>query len=804
MPYSLFLYDIPIETLLYANHGFRKLFAEVPDLPCIPAENGALRRFLADIENAVNAPGQERTAECAVNVGEIPIRFECTRIERDGGAALLLGTSKERDGEKMLRLLADNLPDMLWAKDTEGRYLFANRAICDNLLMAKNTAEPLGKSDVFFARRERDAHKENPRWHTFGELCFDSDKVTLEHLKPMRFEEYGNVRGKLLYLEVHKAPFYDAHGDLIGTVGSGRDITLQKQLETELSKANENMKALLDSSIEARFIFDRDGVCIETNAVASEMTGYAREEIIGMYLHDFIPDETKSRLNRPDDRDADAPYETELLQKSGTSIPVLARGKEMELFSRPVRVSAMINLSEIKQANRRIEYLAFHDTLTGLPNRTLFMEQLKEVMALSERRDKRYCALMFIDLDDFKNINDTQGHEAGDRLLKNIAERLLSTIGQGDIVTRFGGDEFVVLLSDIDADQAEAARITEKNAETVRRQIADIHFYDRYEHNPLHSSCSIGVTVFRDREVTPSDLLRQADIALYEAKKAGKNAIRFFNDEMQETVNRQIVLHNEIDQALRQDAFELYYQPQVDAGGVCIGAEALCRWNHPKSGVLPPSKFIPFSEKSGQIHPLGYMILSKACETLRRWQEMPGFEQLTLSVNISAEQFHHPDFLDKVIDLLSLHRIVPHTLKLELTESIFMSNIQNVIKMLERLHARGVIISLDDFGTGFSSLSYLKKLPLHQLKIDQGFVRDILTDGNDQAIVSATIALADMLNFDIIAEGVESEAQQALLTQMGCGYFQGYLFGEPMQRDQFETRIASGVCRKERPAANEP
>lgn len=786
MTYSFFLYDTASDTLVFVNREFVDLFPEAANLPAASKADTPMHRFLSGASAYSETRAFQNGSEFPAAFNDRQIPFELTRIENSDGVSLLAGIAKDHEKNNMLRLLADNLPDMLWAKDTQGRYLFANRAICNNLLMAKNTSEPIGKTDIFFAKRERESHADDPQWHTFGELCFDSDNITLREMKPMRFEEYGNVKGELLFLEVHKAPLFDAHGHLIGTVGSGRDITRQKQLETELSKANESMKALLDSSIEARFIFDRDGYCIDTNAMATDLSGYSREELIGMHALDLIPEDYKVAISRRLDREENPPYETELLHKKGDSVPVLARGKSMELFSKTVRVAAMINMLEVKQAHRRIEHLAFYDTLTGLPNRTLFMEQLKQLVEFLERHEKMYSALMFIDLDDFKNINDTQGHEAGDELLKIVADNIRKIIRKGDIAARFGGDEFVILLGDIDSDVNEAARLVELTAEKIRMKIAGMTGRSGHRRMLLRSSCSIGIVLFRDHEETPSDLLRQADIALYEAKKAGKNTIRFFNNAMQEAVDRQITLQHEIDIALQQNAFVLYYQPQVDTEGAIIGAEGLCRWKHSEKGIVSPGDFVPFSEKSGQIYQLGRHVLAEACSTLREWQRHRGMAHLTLSVNISAKQFQHPAFLDETTELLTRYGIPPGCLKLELTETIFLKNLQDVIRTLEVLSSYGVIISLDDFGTGFSSLSYLKKLPLHQLKIDQSFIRDILTDENDQAIVAATIAVAEKLNYDVIAEGVETKEQQQLLLEMGCRYYQGYLFGKALSRGEFE------------------
>jgi len=302
------------------------------------------------------------------------------------------------DSLKFLRLLADNLPDILWAKDTEGRYLFANRALCENLLMAENTDEPIGKTDIFFAKREREKHPDNPEWHTFGELCFNSDVVTLEHMKPMRFEEFGNVKGKMLYLEVHKAPFFDDKGNLLGTVGSGRDITRQKELENQIKKSKETFEQLLNTTIEGLFVFDINKRCILANEMASHITGYSQEELIGMHaIDDIIDPESHSLVTQKIKIDITEPYEMFMRHKNGKKIPVLVRGKNIDLFGEKVRVSAMIDISNIKKAQEKIEYLAYYDTLTGLPNRTLLNRHLEQIIHAYDKNNA-HNALIFIDI----------------------------------------------------------------------------------------------------------------------------------------------------------------------------------------------------------------------------------------------------------------------------------------------------------------------------------------------------------------------------------------------------------------------
>ncbi|MEB0163081.1 EAL domain-containing protein, partial [Glaciimonas sp. CA11.2] len=430
----------------------------------------------------------------------------------------------------------------------------------------------------------------------------------------------------------------------------------------------------------------------------------------------------------------------------------------------------------------KIWQLAFYDPLTRLPNRRLLIDRLEHVQAISTR-NKLHNALLFIDLDNFKTINDTLGHDKGDLLLQEVARRLVSCVRTADTVARLGGDEFVIMISELSENLEAAAVQVEQVGEKILMhlnqpyQLAD-HLY--------RSTSSIGVTLFSGRDESTDDLLKRADLAMYQAKSAGRNTLRFFEPDMQAAVSARAELEIDLRHGQQDAQFILYYQAQVDHSGRWTGAEALIRWQHPKRGLVSPAEFIPAAEENGLILTLGRWVLETACSQLVVWSLRPETSHLTLAVNVSMRQFRQPDFVKDVTELLELTGADPRMLKLELTESMLLVNVEDIIIKMSALIALGIRFSLDDFGTGYSSLSHLKRLPLDQLKIDQTFVRDVLTDPNDAAIVRTIVALAQSLGLSVIAEGVETASQMTFLSNNGCSAYQGYLFSRPLPLEQFE------------------
>ncbi len=440
------------------------------------------------------------------------------------------------------------------------------------------------------------------------------------------------------------------------------------------------------------------------------------------------------------------------------------------------------DITERKLAEQQIRKLAFFDSLTALPNRLLLMDRLQHALASSVRR-QQHGALILIDLDHFKNRNDTLGHKQGDLLLEQVARRLEASVRSSDTVARLGGDEFVVLLEDLGEDALQAANQAALVAEKVRLQLSRYFELGYWAHN---CTISIGVTLFGDHAEEVDSVLIRADLAMYKAKDAGRNTLRFFDPQMQMEISARVVLDEDLRAALLEEQFRVHYQAQVDGANRIVGVEALLRWQHPKRGWVSPGEFIAQAEKSGLILPLGLWVLETACAQLALWAKQAGMEHLTLAVNVSAHQFHDRDFVAQVLATLERSGANPGLLKLELTESLLLNDVQNMIDTMHALKARGVQFALDDFGTGYSSLSYLKRLPLDQLKIDQSFVRDILSDPDDAAIARMVIALAHSMGLGVIAEGVETQAQRDLLAEMGCHNYQGYLYGAALPLTEFE------------------
>ncbi|ART53375.1 diguanylate cyclase [Acidovorax carolinensis] len=433
------------------------------------------------------------------------------------------------------------------------------------------------------------------------------------------------------------------------------------------------------------------------------------------------------------------------------------------------------NITERKKAEAEIQRLAFYDELTALPNRRLLLDRLEHA-TLGCAREACHGALLFLDLDNFKSINDTLGHEMGDRLLVQVAERLRACVRAMDTVARLGGDEFVVILQQLHSVEPEAAVEAEAVAQKI---IASLNGPFQVDHREIHSTPSIGIALFRDARQPVHELLQRADLAMYQAKAQGRNTLCFFDPAMQAAASARSALEGDIRQGLQRDEFLLHYQPVVNAAGDVLGAEALVRWMHPQRGMVSPGEFIPLAEQTGLILPLGRRVMRLACAQLAQWAAMPHTAGWSVAVNVSAQEFRHPHFVQQVLDTLRESGASPRRLKLELTESLMLHDVEDSILKMQALRTLGVGFSLDDFGTGYSSLGYLKRLPLDQLKIDQSFVRDVLTDPNDAAIACTIITLASSLGLDVVAEGVETEGQRAFLLRNGCQQFQGYLFGRP-------------------------
>lgn len=545
-------------------------------------------------------------------------------------------------------------------------------------------------------------------------------------------------------------------------------------------------------SQQVMFITDRDNRILKVNRAFVASTGYSAEEVIGMQPNFLSAD--SHDIGRNFDMD-------EALTCNGTwQGEVWNRRKNGDLYPEWHSINIVKNphgditnyvvtmndMSERKAAEKEILQLAYFDPLTKLPNRRLLTDRLGQALTASARSGL-IGAVLFIDLDHFKTLNDSLGHEKGDLLLQQVGARLASCVRACDTVARFGGDEFVVLLEELSNEPEQAVTAATIVGNKILQALNQPYSLDGHEHI---STCSIGATTFPCHIDSLDEILRQADVAMYRSKEDGRNTLRFFDQRMQALINARSAIVREMHQAILQKSFVLYYQAQVDEHREVVGFEVLLRWLHPQKGLILPGEFISIAEDTGLILPIGHWVLETACDQLANWAADPMLSQFSLSVNISARQFRQHDFVDSVLDIVARTGVNPKSLKLELTESLLIDDMDEAIAKMGQLRTRGIAFSLDDFGTGYSSLSYLKRLPLNQLKIDQSFVRDILTDPNDVVIARTIIALAKSLSLAVIAEGVETEAQLKILMGEGCTSFQGYLFGKPQPIDAIANRSA--------------
>jgi diguanylate cyclase (GGDEF)-like protein/PAS domain S-box-containing protein len=560
------------------------------------------------------------------------------------------------------------------------------------------------------------------------------------------------------------------------------EMRLRSSAESALVESRERHRALSEAAFEAIFISEK-GVCLEQNAQAERLFGYTLEQAKGRMGTEWIAPADRELVMQHIAAGYEQPYEVTGLRKDGSTFPAVIHARMMHYRNRDVRVTSMRDISEQVRAQAQIDTLAFYDPLTQLPNRRLLLDRLEQALHVSTRHARKN-ALLFVDLDNFKTLNDTLGHHQGDLLLVQVAHRLKTCIREGDTVAHLGSDEFVVMLEDMSEDQVEAATQAEAVGDKILAAFVPVFALDQASH---HGSASMGITLFGGEPLESSEQpLKRAELAMFQAKAAGRSMLRFFDARMQAEVSARAALEADLREAIGQNQFVLHYQPQVVGAGRVTGVEALVRWQHPQRGMVPPAAFIPLAEESGLILTLGQWVLQAACIQLAAWATQPELAQLTMAVNVSALQFRQTDFVDRVLATLASTQAPPRLLKLELTESMLVDDVEAIITKMGALKSRGVGFSLDDFGTGYSSLAYLKRLPLDQLKIDQGFVRNIVTDSNDAAIAKMVVALAESMGLAVIAEGVELQAQADVLAHMGCHAYQGYLFSRPLPREALE------------------
>ena len=541
---------------------------------------------------------------------------------------------------------------------------------------------------------------------------------------------------------------------------------------------------------EAIMITDSANNIVDVNAAFIKLTGYDKAEVLCR---------NPSLLSSGRNTDEEYKIMWEAILKDGWWQGELwQKHKDSSVHPRFMTVSVVrdrfgdieyylanfVDISSYKESELRVAHLAHHDVLTGLPNRLHLQIFLAQSILIAKRRSEQ-LAVMFLDLDRFKNVNDTLGHPIGDELLIQVAVRLRSCIRDYDVVARLGGDEFVVILRGPDI-LSDAIVVAKKlNQELSLPFLIGTH--------TLHTSTSIGIALYPDNAEHIDDLMKNADTSMYFAKSDGGNAFRFFSPAMNLGAHEKLKMESQLFSAIENQELRLHYQIQVDEHYRPLGAEALIRWLPPERGMVWPAQFIPLIEESGLILPIGHWVLDTACAQLKAWQHDALARDLILAVNVSARQFRQPDFVDQVEKVVLRHAINPALLKLEITESLLLKNIDEVIEIMSALRTLGVQFSLDDFGTGYSCLQYLKCLPLNQIKIDRSFVRDLATDNSDKAIVRTIIAMAQNLNLNVIAEGVETDEQRQILQSMGCTHYQGYLFGKPVPIEEFEALLKQSL-----------
>jgi len=692
----------------------------------------------------------------------------------EGRAVRIAGSTSEiterKKSDERLHAFLENSAVIAWMKDAEGRYVF----VSDNFLkrFGFSSEEVMGKSDEEVWPSATAAQIQGRDAEVLG---------TGKNIEMV--ELVTEADGRRSWWLKHKFLFSSsAGGRYVG--GLGVDITEGKIAEEQLRK----LSLAVEQSPESVVITNLDAEIEYVNEAFVQKTGYSRAEVMGKnprILHsDKTPPETFAAMWKAMAQGQPWKGDFHNRRKDGSDYIEHAIVTPIRQPDGTVThyVAVKEDITSRKASEDQINTLAFYDPLTNLPNRRLLLDRLKQALA-SSARNKRYGALLFIDLDNFKTLNDTLGHDIGDLLLLQVAQRLTTCVRVGDTVARLGGDEFVVMLEDLSEHVEESAAQTKTVGEKILSTLNQSYQLAIYSH---HSTPSIGVTLFSDQQETIDELLKRADLAMYQAKAAGRNTLRFFDPEMQAVVTARAALEADLREAVLKDQFLLHYQAQVVGEGRVTGVEVLLRWQHPQRGMVSPGDFIPLAEDTGLILSIGHWVLQTACGQLAVWAGRPEMAHLTIAVNVSARQFHHEDFVDQVQATLDQTGANPQRLKLELTESLLVDDVESVIAKMSALKMRGVGFSMDDFGTGYSSLSYLKRLPLDQLKIDQGFVRDILTDANDAAIAKMVVVLAESLGLSVIAEGVEIEAQRDFLARHGCHAYQGYLFSRPLPLVQFE------------------
>ena len=737
-------------SLLIFSAGMHLL--EVLILALLPADNYAL--FL---EHAL-VPLLAVLIPAAVLLG---LLLEDVEQQRQARNAL-------RQSEAYLKAVTDAVPDVFMVLDEQGTYLKVSTP--QHELLAAEQSKLLNRrlQDVL-------SKEQADRFLEFIARTLDTDQ-------PLSIEYSMQTLAGIRTFEARARRLEVMVGGRRAVVLLARDISDRVALELD-----QRIAAIAFESQQGMLVTDAQTRIIKANRAFSAITGYSEAEVLGQ----------PTRILGSGHQGAEFYQQMwkALYESGGWQGEIWNRRKSGEAFPEWLTISAvhdakgrltnyvasLTDISERKDAEEKIQHLAFYDPLTNLPNRRLMRQRLEQALVVC-RREQHYAALIFLDLDDFKNVNDLYGHQIGDGMLCQVAERLRHALRERDTVARFGGDEFVVLLEGLEVNATEAATQVEHIGRKLLQTLREPYLI---KDQVFSSSASLGIVLFNDEQHTADELMQYADLSMYSAKAAGKDMLSFYDPQMQAVVSMRIELEEDIRRGLAQEEFVLYLQPQADASGNFEGAEALVRWQHPSRGLLAPGVFIDIAERSGLIESLDLAILRQGCELLARWAQQPQTATLSLAVNISARLLYRDDFVCQVREILQQTGASALQLKLEITESLLLTDVDKAVSRMQLLREMGVRFAIDDFGTGYSSMAYLQRLPLDQLKIDQSFVRGLPDDKGNIAIVRAILSMAEGLELEVIAEGVEHSAQQEILRLHGCRHFQGSLFGKPMSVDAF-------------------
>jgi diguanylate cyclase (GGDEF)-like protein/PAS domain S-box-containing protein len=674
-----------------------------------------------------------------------------------------------RESEERYRLLVERMREGLAQAGNDGVLQFVNDRFCEMVGYAREELVGM-QGDILLAYPEDIA------------LMREKIRLRMRHVADQYEVRVRRKDGTILWMEIGGAPVVDAAGKVVGSIGVHNDVTERRMAEEALRESEARYRLMAENSTDMISRTSNRGILLYASDASRRLLGYEPAELVGHSFYDFVFDA---------DRD-DVRHLSSLINESGpTTFAYRVEKKDgslvwFETTSRSVRdvftgkvreiVGVSRDVTERKRVEEQIEYQAYHDALTGLPNRRLFRDRLTVALAHAKRM-KHPLAVMFLDLDRFKVVNDTLGHSTGDELLKTVGTRLQASLREEDSIARMGGDEFTILLADLKTTD-DSAKIAQKVLDTVAQPL-------RIDGTELFVTTSIGIALFPSDGDTAEALLANADHAMYRAKDAGRNSYQMFTPAMNNRALERLSLENDLRHALDRGELELHYQPQINiASGRVTGVEALLRWNRPGFGLVGPKDFIPIAEETQLIVPIGEWVLREACRQAREWQgnRTEGFR---MAVNLSPRQFQHSDLPRVIASAIELSGIAPHDLELEITESLAMQNTTRTIATLQRLREMGVQIAIDDFGTGHSSLNYLRSFPIDSVKIDQEFVQEIEVSAADRAIVSAVIGMARGLGLRVTAEGVETESQLAFLREQGCEEVQGFLFGEPVPAAAF-------------------